>query len=444
MQKPILPIQISGASAAPARAKNAQGEGGPQFNQTLNREIEQRKTPPPAAKSHAPAKQNGPAKPHQAQAQHTDKAGAPKKTGNEAGKVAREKIDGKDSGAADSAAQAASDAQQPVMDMLAMVASFNQLTGGAAAPAQTADDALPAGAPAPVMDGKFSAAMASAGMDKLAAAGAALLEGGAEGAEPVKPAVFGDMMARLGENARDGVKPVGADNANPMGLEKAAPGKDIAAANRPGETGQAKALPDPAQFAQLRARDAAQPEPGAKEVQAALPAAAPVQQASLAMANAANGVGAGDKIPARVGTPGWDNQVGQKIVWMVAGKEQSATLTLNPPDMGPMKVVLSVTNDLATVTFSAATPEVRQALEDAMPKLREMMNESGIALGDANVNDGSAQQQARDDANGRAVRGGLPGVVENAASGSAAEAEAKAAERPKRGGELPGLVDTFA
>ena len=73
---------------------------------------------------------------------------------------------------------------------------------------------------------------------------------------------------------------------------------------------------------------------------------------SLDIAQAAAGVAA-DRIAARVGTPAWDNQVGQKIVWMVAGKEQSATLTLNPPDMGPMQVVLSVTNDQASVTFSA-------------------------------------------------------------------------------------------
>ena len=128
------------------------------------------------------------------------------------------------------------------------------------------------------------------------------------------------------------------------------------------------------------------------------------------MAQAVTGAPA-DRIAARVGTPGWDNQVGQKIVWMVAGKEQSATLTLNPPDMGPMQVVLSVTNDQATVTFSAAQPEVRQALENAMPKLREMMSESGIALGNATVNAGTPDQrqaqqgeQARGQARGRTLR----------------------------------------
>ena len=70
-----------------------------------------------------------------------------------------------------------------------------------------------------------------------------------------------------------------------------------------------------------------------------------------------------------VGSTGWDQAVGQKVVWMVAGGQQSASLTLNPPDFGPMQVVLNVTNSHATVTFSAAQPEVRQALESALPRL---------------------------------------------------------------------------
>ena len=42
----------------------------------------------------------------------------------------------------------------------------------------------------------------------------------------------------------------------------------------------------------------------------------------------------------------------------------------------------------------SAQPEVRQALENAMPRLREMMSESGVQLGQANVSAGSQQQSA--------------------------------------------------
>jgi flagellar hook-length control protein FliK len=33
---------------------------------------------------------------------------------------------------------------------------------------------------------------------------------------------------------------------------------------------------------------------------------------------------------------------------MVGSEEQTASLTLNPPDLGPLQVVLSVSNDQAT------------------------------------------------------------------------------------------------
>jgi len=176
---------------------------------------------------------------------------------------------------------------------------------------------------------------------------------------------------------------------------------------------------------------------------AAGPQAALPPQAAALVAPTPHGIGAtSDKIGARVGTPGWDNQLGQKIVWMVAGKEQSATLTLNPPDMGPMQVVLSVNNDQASVTFTAAQPEVRQALENAMPKLREMMGESGISLANANVTEGSAgQRQAASEQGQPRHAGGRGGAEPNT---GATDAEARAGARPVRVGELRGLVDTFA
>ena len=247
------------------------------------------------------------------------------------------------------------------------------------------------------------------------------LLGGQEGADalPVAGSAFNNMMAaadgsRLQETADGDALP-----ADALLRQSATDGAHNSRAADTGLTQAAsgKGMPDPAQFATLRPRDGAAEHIKLPELQVAAPLASAVQQASLSLANAANAAGAGDRIPARVGTPGWDNQVGQKIVFMAAGQDHSASLTLNPPDMGPMQVVLSVTNDLATVTFSSATPEVRQALQDAMPKLREMMSESGIELGNATVNDGSAQQQAQrqnepghsGSAHGRADRG--PGAT---------------------------------
>lgn len=166
--------------------------------------------------------------------------------------------------------------------------------------------------------------------------------------------------------------------------------------------------------------------------------AAQLQPGALQQAAAAVAVPA-DKLTGRVGTPAWDQQLGQKVVWMAAGGDQSATLTLNPPDLGPVQVVLTVTNDQADAAFMSAQPEVRQALEAAMPRLREMMSEAGIAFGSATVSAGTPEQQHNGE---RAAPGERRG---NGQGGGVSGGEIAIA--PAAGGRSrPSLsaVDTFA
>ena len=115
------------------------------------------------------------------------------------------------------------------------------------------------------------------------------------------------------------------------------------------------------------------------------------QQLAVSSNQAANAPGVEHLAP-RVGTPAWDQAVGQKVVWMVAGGQQTAELTLNPPDLGPLKVVLSVNNDQANATFTSANPDVRDALESALPKLRQMMSDAGVQLSGFSVGTQSSQQ----------------------------------------------------
>lgn len=93
------------------------------------------------------------------------------------------------------------------------------------------------------------------------------------------------------------------------------------------------------------------------------------------------------------GKSGWDQAISQKVVWMLGAGQQSASLTLNPPDLGPLKVVINVHNDQADTTFISDNDEVRKALESGMSHLRDKMSESGIQLGQANVSTSQQSQQ---------------------------------------------------
>ncbi len=156
------------------------------------------------------------------------------------------------------------------------------------------------------------------------------------------------------------------------------------------------------------------------------------QAASLATAQ----LQTSDRLSPNVGTTAWNQALGDKIVWMAAGAQQSATLTLNPPDLGPLQVVLNVSNDQASAHFMAAQPEVRQALEAALPRLREMMQDAGIQLGQANVSADTPRQQDTQDR----TASGAPTAFGN--RDGAEDLAGMALPPPTRTGR--GLVDTFA
>ncbi len=92
----------------------------------------------------------------------------------------------------------------------------------------------------------------------------------------------------------------------------------------------------------------------------------------------------------RVGSKMWDQAIGQKVIWMVAGGEQSAELSLNPPDLGPLQVVLSISDNFVDASFVSSHLDVREAIEAAAPKLREMMDNAGISLSGFSVSSQSS------------------------------------------------------
>jgi flagellar hook-length control protein FliK len=112
------------------------------------------------------------------------------------------------------------------------------------------------------------------------------------------------------------------------------------------------------------------------------PFAQSVITASSLQPNTAN-----NTIAVPVGSNAWPAEFSQKISWMSTQQSQIAELHLNPPDLGPMHVVISVSDNQATALFTSPHSEVRAAIENALPKLRESLADNGIMLGNATVSD---------------------------------------------------------
>ena len=99
-------------------------------------------------------------------------------------------------------------------------------------------------------------------------------------------------------------------------------------------------------------------------------------------------------VPTPLRDQNWASDFGQKIMWLAGNDKQSAQMTLNPPQMGPIDISLNIEKGNATASFVSANADVREAIETAMPRLREMFASAGIALGQTNVSAESFKQQA--------------------------------------------------
>ena len=96
--------------------------------------------------------------------------------------------------------------------------------------------------------------------------------------------------------------------------------------------------------------------------------------------------------------PAWGQGVADRVAWMVQGNLQTAQIKLNPANLGPMEIKLSVQDDNKTqITFVSHHAPVRDALDAAMPRLREMLESQGIDLADVNVSDAGVQSNQQQD-----------------------------------------------
>lgn len=144
-------------------------------------------------------------------------------------------------------------------------------------------------------------------------------------------------------------------------------------------------------------------------------------------------------VPQRVASPGWDRAVGDRVVWMLQGEQQVAKLTLSPPNLGPLEIRVTLNNDQASVAFIAQHAAVRDALEQAIPRLREMLEQQSLQLVSVDVGQHDPGSRGTSDGggagNGTGTINGVGSMDEKGGEiGSAIQVDTR---------QLTGLVDLF-
>ncbi|MNQ04399.1 Flagellar hook-length control protein [compost metagenome] len=100
----------------------------------------------------------------------------------------------------------------------------------------------------------------------------------------------------------------------------------------------------------------------------------------------------------------WQQGLGQQLIGLHQRGEQQIELHLHPADLGPLSISLKLGELGAQAQFLSAHPQVRAAIEQAIPQLREALASQGISLGETSV--GEQHQPQRDSQAGSGAGGG--------------------------------------
>lgn len=126
--------------------------------------------------------------------------------------------------------------------------------------------------------------------------------------------------------------------------------------------------------------------------------------------------------------------LGNRVQWLAEQGGGEVRLRLAPEGLGPIEIRLQLDGERVDLAMQAMQAETRQALEQALPRLREMLAQNGLQLGQADV--GQGQGQTPQDGERKATAGTVGAGAGDVAAGSVLQTQA-----PRRGN---GLLDLYA
>ncbi|MEL6868225.1 MAG: flagellar hook-length control protein FliK [Pseudomonadota bacterium] len=92
-------------------------------------------------------------------------------------------------------------------------------------------------------------------------------------------------------------------------------------------------------------------------------------------------------VGAKIGDPDWSRQFAERVGWVIHARLGTAQVRLNPEHLGPVEMRIEVDDNNTRVQFVAGQPLTRDAIENSLPRLRELLEQQGMQLTDADVRD---------------------------------------------------------
>ena len=122
----------------------------------------------------------------------------------------------------------------------------------------------------------------------------------------------------------------------------------------------------------------------------------------------------------------WSQAFAYRVQFMATQGIQRAQVQLNPAELGPMEITIDLVDDVAQVHITAEQAATKEAVEQAVPRLREMMAQSGF--GETNVELSSPQDESRGSAGDAQLMNNANNSTSGEGAGSSGGNEDRTAE----------------
>ncbi|MGH1462125.1 MAG: flagellar hook-length control protein FliK [Neptuniibacter sp.] len=108
----------------------------------------------------------------------------------------------------------------------------------------------------------------------------------------------------------------------------------------------------------------------------------------------------------KLNTPAWNNALAERAVMVAAQNTNVARIQLDPPELGSLNIRVQINQDQVSLSFTSPHANVRDAVEQSLPRLREMFAEQGLALNESSVSDQQSNGSSREEMAGEGGSGG--------------------------------------
>ncbi len=113
------------------------------------------------------------------------------------------------------------------------------------------------------------------------------------------------------------------------------------------------------------------------------------------------------------------SNIQQQVGLMMARNMKSIDIRLDPPELGSMQIKLSLGTEQASVSFVVSNQQAKDALENSIPRLRELLEQQGMQLADSNVKKDNSNGQSGTEADAHSTELGQGNTADSDGEGDA-------------------------